>query len=51
MRYEIDELKRRIGNEFYFTLIREDGTKGEIQLNMRLIVETDFDDHIEWEDD
>jgi len=45
------ELERRIGDEFYFTLTRQDGVKGRVQLNMRLIVEKIIGDHIEWEDD
>ena len=45
------ELERRIGDEFYFTLTREDGVRGTVQLNLRYIIETDFYDDIEWEDD
>ena len=49
--FDIEYKYRRIGDEFYFTLTREDGVRGTVQLNLRLIIETDFDDHIEWEDD
>ena len=45
------ELERRIGDEFYFTLTRQDGVRGRLHLTVRLIVETDFYDDIEWEDD
>lgn len=51
MRYDINSYHRRIGDEFYFTVVREDGVEGVIQINMRYVIETDFEDHIEWEDE
>lgn len=49
MDYEIEDNVRRIGNEFYFKLTREDGVEGVLQLNMRMIIEDEWDDHIAWE--
>jgi hypothetical protein len=49
MRFDI-ELERQMGDEFYFTLTREDGVKGVIQLNMGLLME-ESEDCIEWEDE
>ena len=44
------QITRSIGDEYYFTVIREDGVKGEIQLNMRLLAE-EYEDCIVWEEE
>lgn len=50
MNWEITSAERCIGDEYYFTVIREDGVKGEIQLNMRLLAE-EYEDCIVWEEE
>ena len=50
MNFDVEKVEQWIGNEFYFALIRDDGVKGEIQLNMKLLVEK-YEDCIVWEDE
>lgn len=38
------------GEEVYFTVISEDGTIGEVQLNMKSIIE-EYSHYIEWEEE
>ena len=42
---------RQEGDEVYFRLVRSDGVFGTIQLNIKMIIEFDFIDDIEWEDE
>ena len=51
MNYEIEDNVRRIGNEFYFKLTREDGVEGVLQLNMAMIIEDDWYDEITWREE
>ena len=48
MNFDVEKVERWIGAEFYFTVVRDDGGKGEIQLNMKLLVE-EYEDCIVWE--
>lgn len=50
MNYDILGVSNQIGEEFYFTVMREDGVKGEIQLNIKLLAE-DYEQYIQWEDE
>lgn len=50
MNFDVTGLIDNIMNEFYFTVVRDDGVKGEIQLNMKLLVE-EYEDCIVWEDE
>ena len=39
------------GNECYFYLLRDDGVDGEVQVNMKVIIDSYLIDDIEWEDE
>ena len=47
MDYDITGVSHQIGNEFYFIVVRDDGVKGEIQLNIKLLAE-DYEQYIQW---
>jgi len=51
MNYEIEDNVRRIGNQFYFKLTREDGVEGVLQLDIAYIIELEYEDDIEWGDE
>ena len=39
------------GNECYFYLLRDDGVEGEVQINVKMMIDSDFIDDIVWEDE
>ena len=49
MDFKIQQLEQD-GQEVYFTLLRDDGAIGKLQLNMWFIIHNRWCDVIEWEE-